>query len=195
MLSCYACAWKAPWSSQFLLNTTSRLPLAAPSSTCLLTRSHTTVRSIKKGHHRRELSKTLKLTSKPKRLALKLEVGKAGSTRTRMAIDDAFARASNRQRRMIDPAADNSGIDEAPFTDRIKLAQDVVAQLRSGDVTQALDLVRQIYKTPTGTLVDTTVSWNHIIEWLMRQHNPKQAWKIFNEVTQFPLLTTLLLPS
>lgn len=96
---------------------------------------------------------------------------------------------------MLASPEDNSGNDEPLSIDRLKLAQDVIGQLRAGDISMALELVRQNYKTPTGTVVNTTVSWNHIIDWLMRQHNPKLAWKIFNEVPQFPLLRTLLPPS
>lgn len=99
-----------------------------------------------------------------------------------MAINDAFARANNRQLRLVNNGSTGLSGESTYLNDRVKLAQEVVRLLKAEKVTQALDLVRASESSNNGSSIDSTVSWNHIIDWLMRQHNPKQAWKVFNEV-------------
>ncbi|RVX74077.1 hypothetical protein B0A52_01909 [Exophiala mesophila] len=94
--------------------------------------------------------------------AFELAETNKSSPRVRMAIDDAFARASNRQKRMIVPATDRSGnketsVIEAPYVDRLKLTHDVLGCLKSGDISTALELVRRVYKSPTGVVIDTVM--------------------------------------
>lgn len=70
------------------------------------------------------------------------------------------------------------------LSDPLKLAQAVGEKLRKGQFDVALNLVRESDKGVgvSRASIDNTVSWNHLIDWLMQQKQPNDAWKIYNEV-------------
>ena len=68
------------------------------------------------------------------------------------------------------------------LVDPLKLAQGIVEKLRDRKLEEALELVRASDRALDGKAVENTVSWNHIIDWLMSQESPGEAWKIYHEV-------------
>lgn len=75
--------------------------------------------------------------------------------------------------------------------DPLKLAGHVRFTLRSNELAKALALVRMASKD-----MECTVSWNHIIDWLMARRDVKAAFRIYNEMkkrAQFPDSHTVLL--
>ncbi|EXJ54973.1 uncharacterized protein A1O5_12884 [Cladophialophora psammophila CBS 110553] len=68
------------------------------------------------------------------------------------------------------------------LVDPLKLAQGIVEKLRDHNLQAALELVRASDRVHNGKGVDNVVSWNHIIDWLMGQESPGEAWKVYNEM-------------
>ncbi|KAK5213593.1 hypothetical protein LTR41_001173 [Exophiala xenobiotica] len=70
------------------------------------------------------------------------------------------------------------------LSDPLKLAQAVGEKLRKSQFDAALNLVRESDRGVgvSRATIDNTVSWNHLIDWLMQQNQPNDAWKIYNEV-------------
>lgn len=168
---------------------TSNLPLRpilfsfpAPDPAKISSRSHATFQSIQKGHHRQDLYKALK-----KKKLVAASNSKAASPRAKSLSKDRQAREHNRLQRLTDAGRaeylQNAMTQEARFlVDPLKLAQAVVEKLRDSDLEAALQLVRASEKARDGMPVDNIVSWNHIIDWLMSQKSPSDAWKVYNEV-------------
>ena len=75
--------------------------------------------------------------------------------------------------------------------DPLKLADSILHTLRGNDLSKALGLVRLASKN-----MECTVSWNHIIDWLMARRDTKSAFKLYNEMkkrAQFPDSHTVIL--
>lgn len=62
--------------------------------------------------------------------------------------------------------------------DPAKLADYVLSLVKNDDVTKAMDLVRL-----AGKKMECTVSWNHIINYLMGKSRVNAALKVYNEVS------------
>jgi hypothetical protein len=144
-------------------------------------RSHATLQSLRKGHHRRDAYKALKRNQK-----VQLAEGKLSNKRVAAARHDALAREHNRTRLLNDGGSTQLSkamrLESRFLTDPLKLAQSVVEKLRNSEFDAALTLVRASEKALDGRPVENTVSWNHIIDWLMNQEQPGMAWRIYNEV-------------
>ena len=137
-----------------------------------LLRSASTLRSIRKGHHRRLLSKALQSHREPKRPISKI------SARDRQLQKDEIARTHNRSR-LVGSSSQATSI----YADRVRLADAVLDKLKAEKLLDALAIVRASNVSIDGDRpIDSTVSWNHIIDWLMLKSDPKQAWQVFNEV-------------
>nr|POF03887.1 hypothetical protein CFP56_21643 [Quercus suber] len=75
--------------------------------------------------------------------------------------------------------------------DPLKLAEHVHYTLRCNQSAKALDLVRRASRQ-----MNCVVSWNHIVDWLMKQERPDEAIKVYNEMkkrAQFPDSYTYIL--
>jgi len=146
-------------------------------------RSHATLQSIQQGHHRRLLNESLSTKKKLKPAPLKLSPAVA-----RAATKDARARNSNRMRLMNNygrtEVTNSARLELQYLSDPLKLAQAVGEKLRKGQFDVALNLVRESDKGVgvSRASIDNTVSWNHLIDWLMQQKQPNDAWKIYNEM-------------
>ncbi|KEF59916.1 uncharacterized protein A1O9_04764 [Exophiala aquamarina CBS 119918] len=144
-------------------------------------RNHSTLISIRTGHHRRELLKSLRKT--PKSTAPNLRP--KGLKRTLAKEKDEAARAHNRAR-FLNPSKGPrvpSQYEESILTDRLKLANEVLRLLQKDQLLNALELCRASERSINGAPpVDSVVSWNHVIDWLMMRRDTAQAWKVFNEM-------------
>ena len=146
-------------------------------------RHHATFQSIRKGHHRRDLLKSLRRPTRPSLV----KRPKPDNARVRSMARDAQARENNRLRR-LEPEAREKYLKQAMsqeakyLVDPLKLAQGTVEKLRDHKLEEALALVRASDKALDGKGIDSIVSWNHIIDWLMGQESPGEAWKIYQEV-------------
>ncbi|KAK5062633.1 hypothetical protein LTR84_004706 [Exophiala bonariae] len=180
MLSCTACIRRAlnnlsPTikSSRSLHFYTSRTGLLAQS----LYRNHSTLRAIRTGHHRRELLHSLKKSSKGKPDPNKASVRKV--KREALKEKDEAARIHNRNRLLNSPSSATKSI----LSDRVQLASEVLNLLKKEQLVKALTLCRLSEKGIDGAPpVDSVVSWNHIIDWLMLKEDTGLAWKVFNEM-------------
>jgi hypothetical protein len=157
-------------------------------------RQHSTVASIRKGHHRRFLRETL--ASKGPIPLKKTTLRKGPSP---PVIRDLRARERNRATLGIDTPVTSSHPDAAGNPDRqvlrggqakeqyavqflrdpLKLASTVLGRLRLGDVQGALALVRASDREK----VENVVSWNHIMDYAMSVQDVKGALKVYNEVS------------
>nr|POF13311.1 hypothetical protein CFP56_10458 [Quercus suber] len=75
--------------------------------------------------------------------------------------------------------------------DPLKLADHVHYTLRCNQSAKALDLVRRASRT-----MNCVVSWNHIVDWLMKQEKSYDAIRVYNEMkkrAQFPDSYTYIL--
>jgi len=75
--------------------------------------------------------------------------------------------------------------------DPLKLATHIQDTLQNNELSKAVSLTRMASRT-----MQCTVSWNHIIDWLMARKSQKQAFKIYNEMkkrAQFPDSYTIVL--
>jgi len=143
-------------------------------------RSHATLQSIQKGHHRRLLFSALKTKQD-----IRLNPKKASNPREKLLRQDALARAHNRTRARGESSTDldkQMRYELQFLTDPLKLASAVLDKLRNNEIDSALSLVRASEKGRDGRPVDNLVSWNHIIDWLMSQGNPSESWRVYNEV-------------
>ena len=64
----------------------------------------------------------------------------------------------------------------------MKLADHTVKLLRDDDFLKALELVRLASKD-----VECTVSWNHLIDYEMSKARVTEAVKLYNEVSSYPV--------
>ncbi|KIY00859.1 uncharacterized protein Z520_03525 [Fonsecaea multimorphosa CBS 102226] len=153
--------------------------------TVAFARNHATLESIQKGHHRRRLVKDLTTTLPPHKS--RQVTAKPSKARAKLSAKDAKARERNWLQR-LEPSGREAYLKqsmekEARFlTDPLKLAQGVVEKLRDHNLQEALGLVRASERAHDGKGVDNVVSWNHIIDWLMGQKSPGEAWKVYNEM-------------
>lgn len=167
---------------------------ATAASAASTRRQHSTVASIRKGHHRRFLRETL--ASKGPIPLKKTTLRKGPSP---PVIRDLRARERNRATLGIDTPVTSSHPDAAGNPDRqvwrggqakeqyavqflrdpLKLASTVLGRLRLGDVQGALGLVRASDREK----VENVVSWNHIMDYVMSVQDVKGALKVYNEVS------------
>ncbi|KAL2410640.1 hypothetical protein ABEF91_000068 [Exophiala dermatitidis] len=187
MFSCSLCVRRAlqslapsPSVSATRLTVSSLPSIALP--TANISRSHATLQSIQKGHHRRSLYKALR-QKKDVRVG---KLSRAGSVPARARRKDVLAREENRGRLITDSTGRNLDramrLEAKYLVDPLKLAQSVVEKLRDDDFDAAMSLVRASEKSRDGMPVDNIVSWNHIIDWLMSKSEPSLAWKVYNEM-------------
>ncbi|OAP60277.1 hypothetical protein AYL99_05279 [Fonsecaea erecta] len=154
----------------------------AINSTVAFSRTHATLQSLRKGHHRNELFKALKEERKNPPIK-----AKPSNARAKLLAKDAQARERNWLQR-LEPSDRETYLKKAMekearyLVDPLKLAQGVVEKLRDHNLQAALELVRASERTQNGKGVDNVVSWNHIIDWLMGQESPGEAWKVYNEM-------------
>src|ERR1700722_6129146 len=155
-------------------------------------RHHSTVQSIRKGHHVRVLHKAL-ASKKP--IPLKRKTLTRGPSK--VARRDHLARERNRSALELGNQGDP---DQSPpsvrakeqyavqfLKDPLKLASTVLGRLRIGDVNGAVELVRASDREK----VENVVSWNHIMDYEMNYQNVKGALRVYNEVSccaQFNLI-------
>jgi pentatricopeptide repeat protein len=187
MFACDACLRRA-WLSLGSASTTSRRftfqHLARTINPPLkFSRSHATLGSLRKGHHRHSLFEALK----DKKRKVSVPKLKPSNPRSRSNARNAEAVENNRLRR-LEPEAREKYLERAMIReskyllDPLKLAQSVVEKLRDHQLDEALALVRASEKSRDGEAVENIVSWNHIIDWLMSQDSPGEAWKVYNEM-------------
>lgn len=156
----------------------------------IVSRNHTSLASIRKGVHRHDLLKALKKQRKTNNKVAPPQAKPLG-LRARFAAKNAEATEINHLNR-LEPEARNKYLENAMreeakyLVDPLKLAQSVVEKLRESQLQEALALVRASEKSNDGKGVENIVSWNHIIDWTMGQGSPEEAWKVFNEVLNFP---------
>lgn len=184
MLHCTACIRRAlnnltphVESSRTLRLRTAQVRFQGP----LVFRDHSTLNSIKTGHHRRELLKRIRRPIKQNAPDLRPK----GLKRALAKEKDELARTHNRAR-LLNPSNGPqvpSKYEESILTDRLKLANEVLRLLQNDMLHKALDLCRASERSINGAPpVDSVVSWNHVIDWLMMRKDTAQAWKVFNEV-------------
>ncbi|KAK4939824.1 hypothetical protein LTR10_019997 [Elasticomyces elasticus] len=180
MFTCDACLLRA-FRSLAIDARRSRSPVIASPSATVFRRNHATLHGIAKGHHRRLLWKAL-----AKKKQIKPPTMKYSEAMTKADQKDIEARENNRLLLMNDAgkkALDKASKLEMQFlTDPLKLAQSVADKLRASQFDAAYNLVLTSEKGINGARIDNTVSWNHLIDWLMSQGFPTRAWKIFNEM-------------
>ena len=191
MISCTACLRRAlqiaaaDYSHLTLQSTPLTVYLGDSLASTASSRSHSTWASIQKGHHRRELRKSL---DKPERIRPKTPRSKPSSTTLR------DTRARERNRSLLVPQSTNHEVVPIPsrstrielefLRDPLKLAQTVLEKLRSNDALGAVELVRASEKVPggmTGTS-GNLVSWNHLIDWHGHNGDMAGAAKLYNEM-------------
>ncbi|KIW66755.1 hypothetical protein PV04_06054 [Phialophora macrospora] len=187
MFTCDACLRRAWLSLGSASTTPPRLTFqhlqAAINPPLSFSRSHVTLGSLRKGHHRHSVFEALK--DKKRRVSVpKL---KPSNPRSRFNAKHAEAVENNRLKRLEPEAREKylkrAMIQESKFlVDPLKLAQNVVEKLRDHQLDEALELVRASEKSRDGKGVENIVSWNHIIDWLMSQDSPGEAWKVYNEM-------------
>ena len=194
-------ALKVPPSS--LLNASQRLPaLTLPFLAPALYRSHSTVRSLSKGHHRRETSRLLSGTKKANNQLRRSAQDHLSSVDKKYAI----ARQKNKEReekeaalRKHETPSDEGGFDinrtpEAYYVqflkDPLRLANEVLKRLRNDDTESALRLIRLSEKDmggqQNGKPGSNIVSWNHVCDYYMNKKQSREAIKIYNEVCGHP---------
>lgn len=160
----------------------------------MLRRAHATFASIQKPHHRRVLRQEIQQELKTR---VPIKANKAEKI-SRVNLRDARAKEANKHHLDVGKEGDDVALSvgkERNFAlrteltyigrDSLKLANAVMAKLRTRDPSTALELVRTSEKVITGEGqrgVDNVVSWNHIIDFYMREGHTKQAFKVFNEV-------------
>lgn len=192
MLNCTACIRRALNNLSPNIESSLSLHLRPPRARSLvvsLYRNHSTLRAIRTGHHRRELLHSLKKPAKTKPDTTKSQARKI--KRELLKDKDEIARLHNRERLLKSPSV-LSGALESILSDRVQLASEVLNLLKKDQLVKALTLCRLSEKSINGAPpIDSVVSWNHIIDWLMLKEDVGEAWKVFNEVGD-PLMTTSL---
>jgi len=170
--------------------------------------NHATIASLRKGHHIRVLRQTLRKTNP---VLLKRRHARVGPNK--LDVRDAVAREKNRRLLDVQPTNGAAGRDpgeegeekgeedQGPsipgvkttksktralverqvshLTDPLRLAQAVQSRLKIGDVDGALEIVR----VSDQFKIENTVSWNHIVDYLMSYQRAKEALKVYNEVS------------
>ena len=184
MFTCDSCLRRAIRS----LANTSSPRTAVPSldratnSTLTFSRNHVTFESLRQGHHRKSLYDALKKGQKK----VDVPTDKPANARAKFNVKQAEAVKNNRLQRLEPEARDKmerAMKQEAKYlVDPLKLAQEIVSKLREHQLEEALALVRASEKSLDGDGVDNVVSWNHIIDWLMGQDSPGEAWKVYQEM-------------
>lgn len=143
----------------------------------ILFRNHSTLRSIRNGHHRRELLHSIRKPQDTESSGL--QPPQKSLKRALLKEKDDVARAHNRTRLLKAPPQ----YEESILTDRLKLANEVLRLLKKDKMVDALALCRASERSINGAPpINSVVSWNHIIDWLMMRQDTTQAWKVFNEV-------------
>ena len=148
--------------------------------------SASTLRSLKKGHHRRTLVKALTPT---RSLAPNARRNKALTTKVDRR--NVLARENNEKHLAVpdyEKKLEAKAMKEAPFlVDPMRLADEVQRNLKNDNFDKAIALVRASEKQglkdgkPAGS-VNNIVSWNHLCDWCMAQRDPKTALKTYNEM-------------
>ncbi|OCT51234.1 hypothetical protein CLCR_07990 [Cladophialophora carrionii] len=187
MFTCDACLRRALFSLGGPSRTAPRFTLQplerAINPTNSFSRSHATLESLRKGHHRHSLFEALK----DRRRKVSVPKVRPSNPRSRFNTRHAEAVENNRLKR-LEPDAREKYLKRAMrqeskyLVDPLKLAQGVVEKLRDHQFDEALELVRASEKSRDGKGVENIVSWNHIIDWLMSQDSPGEAWKVYNEM-------------
>ena len=199
MFSCRACLHHALWTlsvglpirqTPSILTFPTPLPGLRTVQRQLLThhgRSASTIHGLRQGHHRRAVVNAL--TKKGGLPAPNARRNKA--LRTKVERRDDAARENN-AKHLANPdyqkKLDVQAEKEAHYlVDPMRLADEVQRNLRNDHFDKAVALVRASEKQGlkdgkvAGT-VNNTVSWNHLCDWCMAQHDPKTALKIYNEM-------------
>src|ERR1700712_1517504 len=187
MFTCDSCLRRALRSFTNTSSSSSRLGVPSlernPNSPVTFSRSHVTLEALRKGHHRLSLYNALKNGKKK----ISVPKPKPSNSRSKFNARQAEAVENNRLKR-LEPEAREKYLKRAMWqeskylVDPLKLAQEIVQKLRDNQLEEALELVRASEKANDGKGVENVVSWNHIIDWLMGQESPGEAWKVYNEM-------------
>lgn len=149
-------------------------------------RTSATVRGLSKRHHRREALNVLRSDSR-------IEALKGNKKRNATKGSPSYEDAKQANARQSLTAEGKSKLErqvekEAVFlVDPLRLANTVVQLLRDENWEKAHALIlasdRQGMKmgTPQGS-VNNIVSWNHLMDWLMAKHQPKEAMSLFQDM-------------
>lgn len=190
MFACDSCLRRTLLSLTSPSTSSPRLALQsfdrAINPTITFSRSHTSFESLRQGHHRHSAFKLLNRKNGAKHAVAPFR-DKPASARAKFNARNAEAVENNRQRR-LEPEARGKYMQRAMrqeskfLVDPLKLAQNVIEKLRDHQLEEALELVRVSEKANEGKGVDSIVSWNHIVDWLMREEAPGEAWKVYNEM-------------
>lgn len=192
MLSCTACIRRALNNPTPNLEYSRSLHLRARSLAPILFRDHSTLRAIRTGHHRRELLQGIRKPTKNNADPAKSLARKA--KREALKDKDELARRHNRERLLKSPAS-RSKIEESILSDRVQLASEVLNLLKKDQLVKALSLCRLSERSINGAPpIDSVVSWNHVIDWLMLKDDIAQAWKVFNEVSRIIKVSLTTVP-
>ena len=148
---------------------------------------HSTVQSIRKGHHQRVLAQTL-------REGVKIEPNRRVLTKGPSKVDRRDLLARERNRHHLDLESEGASAEgrwssqgssrrseehQMQFLkDPLKLATAVLDRLRIGDVESGRTLIRLSDKEK----VENVVSWNHLMDYEISTGNMKAALKTYNEV-------------
>ena len=144
---------------------------------------HSTVESIRRGHHRRLLNEALRSKSSIPPPASDRRRGHL----SRGAKSDLVARRNNKdhleiaqdgKRTSSVANSDNFDIQIQYLKDPLKLATAVLTRLRNADVEGALNLVRASDKEK----LENVVSWNHLMDYQMSVKKTRAALSVYNEV-------------
>ena len=201
MFSCSACLRRAIVSLSADLPSSqlpSSLPLApsvpriakshrrppVPRSTTI--RAGSTLRSIKQGHHRKDLVRALIKKNLPPPNKRRKQVQE-----TKVFRKDRAASANNEKHLAVpdyQKKLDKQAQTEAIYlVDPLRLADEVQRNLKNDGFDKAFALVRASEKQglidgkAAGT-VNNIVSWNHLCDWCMAKHDPRMALKLYNEM-------------
>lgn len=151
-------------------------------------RTHATLQSISKGHHRRDLVEALgesaKREAQGKRPA-RLTKRRRSTAVTKVDVRDALAKEQNKGHLDTGLAKEDKEarwLVETHLQDPLKLANAVLQRLRDGDLLAALQLVRFSEGKGEELGVANVVSWNHLIDYCMSQKDTRSALRIYNEM-------------
>ena len=157
-----------------------------PTHNATPSRSASTLRGLRKGHHRRAYVNALQQKELPRPNTRR---NKALDTKVNRRNDEA---RENNAKHLINPdyqrKLNSKALKEAKFlVDPMRLADEVQRNLKNDNFDRAIALVRASEKQglndgKTAGSVNNTVSWNHVCDWCMANHDSKTALKIYNEM-------------